>query len=209
MKRILMIAAALASLAFASAPSPAQAATSVGISIRIGDPYPHYRGGYISYRSQPDYVVIPRTRVYYVRNYDRDMYRYGNRWYLVDDGYWFSARSQRGPFLRIDFRSVPRQVYSVPTRYRRSWGGSYANRNGRADWYRDNDNRGRDNRGRDWNRGRDRSDVRTGDFRDRNNNNVDDRDEVRRGRDRDRNDDRRDRDNDETWRDRTRDRSGN
>jgi ABC-type sugar transport system substrate-binding protein len=67
MKRLLMMAAALASLAFATAPSPANAA-DIGLSIRIGDPYPHYRGGYVQYQSSPDVVLIPRTSVYYVRN---------------------------------------------------------------------------------------------------------------------------------------------
>ena len=51
MKRTLMIAAALASLAFVSAPSSSQAA-SVGFSVRIGDPY---RGAALHFRSEPDY----------------------------------------------------------------------------------------------------------------------------------------------------------
>ena len=57
MKRTLMIAAALASLAFVSAPSSSQAA-SVGFSVRIGDPY---RGAALHFRSEPDYVVVPGT----------------------------------------------------------------------------------------------------------------------------------------------------
>lgn len=121
MKRTLMIAAALASLAFVSAPSSSQAA-SVGISVRIGDPY---RGAALHFRSEPDYVVVPGTQVYYVDDYyDRDLYRYGSWYYMVDDGYWYRARSYRGPFIRIDFRSVPRQFAYVPTNYRRHWGSS-------------------------------------------------------------------------------------
>ncbi|HTM00908.1 MAG TPA: hypothetical protein VL503_07275 [Candidatus Omnitrophota bacterium] len=121
MKRTLMIAAALASLAFVSAPSSSQAA-SVGISVRIGDPY---RGAALHFRSEPDYVVVPGTQVYYVDDYyDRDLYRYGSWYYMVDDGYWYRARSYRGPFIRIDFRSVPRQFAYVPTHYRRHWGSS-------------------------------------------------------------------------------------
>lgn len=121
MKRTLMIAAALASLAFVSAPSSSQAA-SVGISVRIGDPY---RGAALRFRSEPDYVVVPGTQVYYVDDYyDRDLYRCGSWYYMVDDGYWYRARSYRGPFIRIDFRSVPRQFAYVPTSYRRHWGSS-------------------------------------------------------------------------------------
>ena len=119
MKRTLMIAAALASLALVTAPSASQAA-SVGISVRIGDPY---RGASLHFRSEPDYVVIPGTQVYYVDDYyDSDLYRYGGWYYLVDDGYWYRARSYRGPFIRIDYRSVPRQFVYVPTNYRRHWG---------------------------------------------------------------------------------------
>ena len=119
MKRTLMIAAALASLALVTAPSASQAA-SVGFSVRIGDPY---RGASLHFRSEPDYVVIPGTQVYYVDDYyDSDLYRYGGWYYLVDDGYWYRARSYRGPFIRIDYRSVPRQFVYVPTNYRRHWG---------------------------------------------------------------------------------------
>jgi hypothetical protein len=139
-----MIAAALASLAFVAAPATTQAA-SVGVSIHIGDPY---RGGSFRFRSEPDVVLIPSSRVYYVDDYDYyddsgysdfdgDLYRYGGWWYLVDDGYWYRARSYRGPFIAISFHSVPRYVYSVPTRYRRNWGGSYANYGGNWGWYRD------------------------------------------------------------------------
>ncbi|HLQ67676.1 MAG TPA: hypothetical protein VK123_10655 [Candidatus Limnocylindrales bacterium] len=139
MKRILMIAAALASLAFAVAPSTTQAATSVGFSVRIGDPY---RGTSIRFQSEPDLVLVPRSHVYYVRDYDRDIYRYGGAWYFVEDGYWYRARSYRGPFYRVDFRFVPREVYMVPTGYRRHWGGSYGYYGGRQTWYRDSEYRG-------------------------------------------------------------------
>jgi hypothetical protein len=149
MKRILMTAAALASLAFAAAPSTTQAATSVGVSIHIGDPY---RGGSFHFRSAPAVVLVPNSRVYYVDDYDYydeygygdfdgDMYSYGGWWYLVDDGYWYRARSYRGPFIHVSFSSVPRYVYSVPTRYRRNWGGSYANYGGNWGWYRNSNTR--------------------------------------------------------------------
>jgi hypothetical protein len=155
MKRILMTAAALASLAFAAAPSTTQAATSVGVSIHIGDPY---RGGSFHFRSEPDVVLIPGSQVYYVDDYDEygydgydgDLYRYGSWWYLIDDGYWYRARSYRGPFVHVSFRSVPRYVYSVPTRYRRNWGGSYANYGGRWNWYRDSDRRSYTTRNRSY-----------------------------------------------------------
>lgn len=140
MKRILMMIAALASLAFAVSPSPAQARTSVGISVNIGDPY---RGASFRFRSAPDLVLIPSTRVYYVDNYDDyygcDVYRYGSWWYLVDDGYWYRSRSYSGPFYAVDYDYVPQvffSFYNVPTRYHSHWGGSFAYRNSGWTWYR-------------------------------------------------------------------------
>lgn len=166
MKRVLLIAAALASLAMA-APSPSQAATSVGFSLRIGDPY---RGASVRFRSGPDWVAVPRTRVHYVRDYyDRDMYRYGGWIYLVDDGYWYRARSYRGPFIFVDFRSVPRDIRYIPAGYRR-WDSRgyygftrdrYYYRHNR-DWDRDRDYRVRDRYDRDGRYDRDRR-VRDGD----------------------------------------------
>lgn len=207
MKRTLMIAAALASLALATAPSPTQAATSVGFSVRIGDPY---RGAAIRFRSEPDYVVIPGTQVSYIDDYyDRDFYRYGGWYYMVDNGYWYRARSYRGPFIRIDYRSVPGQFTYVPTRYRRHWGSTNTYFR-----YRGSDNdryyQSRDYRYRDrYNRDRDYGDR----YRDRDRN-WNDRDRSQRTRDRNwdwnRNRDRRDNGDDRSGRDgRYRDRGDN
>ena len=157
MKRSLYAFAAAAMLA-ATITTAAQAAD---IRVRIGD-----RGGnYISFSNEPRVVVIPDTRVYYVRNYDYDLYRYGGYWYYVDDGYWYRASSWRGPFFQVRVSSVPRTVYSVPVRYRRHWrNASYDNVNyyRSRDRYRDRhyrdkndrDGRDRDGDGRDRDRGR-------------------------------------------------------
>jgi hypothetical protein len=140
MKRILMMMAALASLAFVAAPSPALARTSFGISVNIGDPY---RGASFRFRSAPDLVLIPGTRVYFADNYDDyygcDVYRYGSWWYLVDDGYWYRSRGYSGPFYAIDDDYVPSvffAFYDVPVRYHSYWGGSFAYRGGDWTWYR-------------------------------------------------------------------------
>ena len=140
MKRMLMIAAALASLAFVAAPSPSQAATSVGFSVRIGDPY---RGAAIRFQSEPDYVVVPGTRIYYIEDYyGRDIYRYGRWFYMVDeDGFWYRARSLRGPFFAIDVDILPDVFYDVPSGYYHYWSparlsGSYYWRSGDRVYYR-------------------------------------------------------------------------
>ena len=117
MKRLL-IAAAFSTLALATFHAPSMAATSVSIS--IGDPY---RGAALRFRSEPQVVMVPQTRVYYVRDYGYDVYRYGSYWYFIDDGRWYRARNYRGPFLYIHTSTVPRAIVQVPVRYRRHWGG--------------------------------------------------------------------------------------
>jgi len=105
---------------FGAMAAPAQAATSVGVSIQVGDAY---RGASIDFRSEPEVVVVPATKVYYVREYDSDLYRYGKYWYFVEGGYWYRARSWRGPFVHVHGNSVPRSVRTVPVNYRRNWNG--------------------------------------------------------------------------------------
>lgn len=112
MKRSLFAFAAAAVLA-ATISTSAQAAD---IRVRIGD-----GDNSLVFRSEPRVVAVPNTRVYYVQNHDYDLYRYGNYWYYVDDGYWYRASSWRGPFVQVRVSSVPRSVYSVPVRYRRHW----------------------------------------------------------------------------------------
>ena len=100
--------------------APAIAGTSLSISLRVGDPYPR---GELVFRDEPDVVMVPDSRVYYVRNSNYDLFRYGRYWYLCDDGVWFRARGYRGPFRHIAFTSVPRAVVGVPEKHWRHWRG--------------------------------------------------------------------------------------
>lgn len=122
MRRILMSVLAAASAALIGAASPAKAETSVGIDIHVGDPY---RGASIHFESAPRMVMVPDTKVYYVRDdgFDSDVYRYGRYWYFVEEGRWYRAASYNGPFTYIRVVSVPRAVRTVPVRYRRNWNG--------------------------------------------------------------------------------------
>ena len=146
-----LYAFAVAAVLAAILTTSAKAATD--IRVWIGD---RDEGASLTFRSQPRVVLVPSTRVYYVRDYDYDLYRYGSYWYYVDDGYWFRASSWRGPFVQIRLSSVPRSVVSVPRSYRRHWKHvSYDN----ASYYRSRDrNHGwrDDDRDRDRNRGRGR-----------------------------------------------------
>ena len=147
MKRMLLMAIALVSVVMITA-GPAKAGTSVGVNIRVGDPY---RGGSITFRSEPDVILVPATKVYYVDDYDCDMYRYGRFWYFVEEGRWYRAKRYSGPFYYIHSTSVPRSVRTIPPRYRRNWNGPprHAAAHG---YYKDKDHRDRD-RGHDHDRG--------------------------------------------------------
>jgi hypothetical protein len=119
MKRIMTVLLGLAlAVVLAGAATPAQAGTSVSVNLRVGDPYP---GGQLVFAHNPDIEMIPESRVYYIRDSDYDVFRYGRFWYLCDDGVWFRGRTYRGPFLHVSFSTVPRSVVLVPETYRRHW----------------------------------------------------------------------------------------
>ena len=48
---------------------------------------------------------------------DYDVFRYGVYWYVFDDGYWYRARSYRGPFRVVSARYVPTAIGNVPPRW--------------------------------------------------------------------------------------------
>src|SRR5712672_1614183 len=114
----LRIAFLVTALALLSPASRASARTNVSIDLHIGDAY---RGPRLVFQREPDVVIVPGTRVYYVRDYDYDLYRYGSFWYYNYDGGWYRARRYSGPFTYVGYRSIPSAVTYVPTRYRRHW----------------------------------------------------------------------------------------
>src|SRR2546426_12519768 len=79
-------------LALGGPVSNAQARTSVSIGLQIGD---RYRGPDLYFRDEPRVVVVPGTRVYYMSDYDYDIYRYGRYWYYNYDGGWYGSYRNR------------------------------------------------------------------------------------------------------------------
>jgi len=118
MKRLSLCIAGLVAACSLAAVAPARAGTSVDIQLHVGDRYP---GTEVMFHHEPNLVVVPSSQVYYVRDYDYDMYRYGTYWYYCDGVNWYRARSYRGPFLFIHYNTVPRPVYTIPVGYRRHW----------------------------------------------------------------------------------------
>lgn len=110
---VMAAATALATILLVEA-TPARAQVSADINIRLGNrPAP-----VVVFDEEPEVVLVPRSRVYYVEHRGYDLYRYGRYWYINDDGYWFRASGYRGPFVGVELRHVPRSITVVPDRYR-------------------------------------------------------------------------------------------
>ena len=109
--RILVLAAALALVQAAGADTRVSADLNVHLGSR---PAP-----VVVFEREPDVVLVPSSRVYYVGGLDYDLFRYGQYWYINDGGYWYRARNYRGPFGQIRYDTVPRQIVVVPERYHR------------------------------------------------------------------------------------------
>jgi hypothetical protein len=99
-----------------SIPVTSHAATSVGINVNIGDAPPP---PVVVFRSAPRMVMVPNSTVYVVDDnaVGYDVFRYGVYWYAFDDGYWYRARTYRGPFAFVQARYVPTAIVNVPPRW--------------------------------------------------------------------------------------------
>jgi len=90
----------------------------------------------VVFRSEPRWRMVPGTRVYVVNraytNAGYDVFRYGNTYYLYNDGYWFAAPTWRGPFYVIDDGDVPVVFHRVPRDEWRSYPRGWLNVNVRS-----------------------------------------------------------------------------
>ncbi len=92
---------------------PRAFAADVDVNIYLGNPPPPA----IVFEREPELIVVPETRVYYLPGLvDYDLYRYSDWWYVNKEGYWYRAKSWRGPFVAI--RLAPGVLLSLPATYR-------------------------------------------------------------------------------------------
>ncbi|MEO5987364.1 MAG: hypothetical protein ABIU54_05495 [Candidatus Eisenbacteria bacterium] len=95
--------------------------------------------------------TIPGTRVAWVRDADRpayDLFRYGTRYYVYNDGNWYTSRTQDGRYVVINDRRVPLAIARVPDTQWRNYPPGWKNPknphyNGRHDNGRDIGKRGK------------------------------------------------------------------
>jgi hypothetical protein len=73
----------------------------------------------VVFRSEPEVILIPKTRVYYVPDQKYDLFRYGRHWYINNGGHWYRARAYAGPFTSLSFERVPATIVRLPEKYRR------------------------------------------------------------------------------------------
>jgi hypothetical protein len=118
-RRELWVVATLVAL-LSWVPSRGAAETNVDVRVRVGDPY---RGASLDFNEEPAVVLVPATKVYYVRDHECDLYRFGRYWYFVENERWYRSRTWQGPFLHLNATSVPKSVRTVPLNYRRHWYG--------------------------------------------------------------------------------------
>ena len=105
-KRVLLVLAALALFGCARG-------TDYGISLDISSAPPPPR---FVFSDRPEYVAEYDGGVYVADAsiYDLDLFRYGSYWYTYSNGYWYRSNRYNGPYVVIEYRSVPRRIMRVP-----------------------------------------------------------------------------------------------
>jgi len=113
MNRISSVFIVAASLIAAVCAQPSFA--EVDVHVNIGIPPPPA----VVFETEPHVILVPRTHVYYAPEIsDYDMYRVGPYWYVNREGYWYRARTYRGPFAVVAYNRLPRALVVVPSGYR-------------------------------------------------------------------------------------------
>lgn len=86
------------------------AAAGVNLSVNIGPP--------VVVVEPPAVAVVPGTGVYFVPQFDVDIFFYSGYWWSPRGDRWYRAREYNGPWRIVSRSAVPRPVYRVPGDYR-------------------------------------------------------------------------------------------
>ena len=118
MKTIRILAGSALALCLAV---PAMARTDFHVSLNLGTAPPP---PVVYVHRAPQTTYLPEYGVYVVNDPSyldgEDVFQVGGWWYCYDDGYWYRARSWRGPFAVISDAYVPVSLARIPSRHWRN-----------------------------------------------------------------------------------------
>jgi len=110
----LIVTVAVLALPLALAPSARAFTVDLDVHVEDAPPPPAF-----VFEDEPEVILVPSTRVYYVPGMEFDLYRYGRNWYINRGGWWYRAATYRGPFMAIEYDRVPGPILRVPPKFRR------------------------------------------------------------------------------------------
>ncbi len=120
LQRTLVVLSSTAAMFFATA-QMAPARADVDMYFRSGVPTRPAPLRVVVSNPRPQYVAIPGTQVYMVRDADHDLYRHAGRYWAYDDGYWYRASRVAGPWVGVRADRVPQSLFYVPAAYHSRW----------------------------------------------------------------------------------------
>jgi len=118
MTPVLLTALLIGATALVTVPAPPAAAADIRVVSRAPAPPA------VTFRLSPAWQTIPGTTVAVVRAQDRpdyDLFRYGSRYFLYKDGYWYRSSQLNQRYVAIDERYVPMAIAMVPHDHWRSY----------------------------------------------------------------------------------------
>ena len=94
----------------------------------------------VEFQYRPQWTTVTRNNVLMVRASERpyyDMFSYGSKYYIYNDGYWYRSNRWDGSYVAIDARDVPGALHEVPEAEWRSYPSGWA-------YYDNGNNKNRD-----------------------------------------------------------------
>ena len=83
---------------------------SASMQVRSAPPPPAFE-----FNAEPHFNYLSDRRVSVVADdsFSYDMFNAGGSYYMYSGGYWYRSQTARGPYVAVDARRVPRQIFDV------------------------------------------------------------------------------------------------
>ena len=83
---------------------------SASLQVRSAPPPPAFE-----FNSEPHFNYLSDLRVSVIADdsFGYDMFSCSGSYYIYNGGYWYRSQAPRGPFMAVDARRVPRQIFDV------------------------------------------------------------------------------------------------